>query len=580
MRSRLKRVKEFIIEPANLVMIFLLVMIVPNMVLIFTENFALSTIGASILIPAGFYVAFLMIANRPGTMILWAFPLIFLAAFQLVISYLFGNSIIAIDMFTNVFTTNVNEAGELLGNIYPSVIIVIILYVPILVFAILSIIEKKSFNKKQRVSGATLGIVCMLLGFGLSGVSKLRNPNFAINHHVFPVNVCYNISQSVVRWNQSLNYFESSEGFEFHPRKEFDSGEREVYVLVIGEASRAMSWSLAGYERETNPRLESRAEEGGLVFFDDVLTQSNTTHKSVPIILSPSSAENFQTIYERKSIIELFKQAGFKTAFISNQPANRSLTEYFSMEADTLIPLVPQNLLGGSEHYDIAAVPVLKELIEADESDLFVVIHTYGSHASHNKRYTRDKAKFLPDQPPQIKPRYRDQILNAYDNTIVYTDYVLDELMGALEQEGLCSALLYCSDHGEDVLDDDRERFLHASPTTTYYQLHVAALAWFSDSYRELYPTKFEAAFNNAKAAATTASVFHSVVDMANIECGYLDKHNSLLNPDWENRPRYYIDDYNRAVNVLQTGLTSYDIELFQKQGIEFDIKEYEIEYF
>lgn len=574
----LKRIRNYIIEPKNLVMIFLLVMIVPNVVLAFTEPYSISTITALILIPMGFYMAFTMIAPRPGVMIWFAFPLIFLAAFQLVISYLFSNSIIAIDMFTNLFTTNASEAGELLGNIYPSVIIVVVLYVPILVFATVSLLQKRVFTKQQRIHGATFGVVLMMLGIGMCGVSKVRNPNFYVHHHIFPVNVTYNITQSVKRWNQSLNYPKTSADFQFHPKKEFDPEEREIYVLVVGEASRAMSWSLFGYERETNPRLEKRTDN--LFFFNDLLTQSNTTHKSVPIMLSPSSAEDYKTIYERKSIVELFKQAGFRTAFISNQPANRSLTDYFAEEADTVIALVPQNLIGSSENYDIKSVPAMRGVIEESDDNLFIVFHAYGSHASHSKRYTEEFAKFQPDNPPQIKAKYREQIINAYDNTIVYTDYVMDELIGVLDSLDVKSALVYCSDHGEDVLDDERERFLHASPTTTYYQLHTAAFAWLSDEYRESSPDKFEAVKGNVDAAATTSSIFHTVVDMADISCKYLDRGNSLASREWVGGPRMYIDDYNRAVNVLKTGLTTLDIELFYKYNIEFEPTEYEIEYY
>lgn len=94
---------------------------------------------------------------------------------------------------------------------------------------------------------------------------------------------------------------------------------REIYVLVIGEASRADSWSLFGYDRETTPRLEKRE---GVVPFSNVLTQSNATHKSVPIILSPASAANYDSIYVQKSLITAFKEAGFQTWYLSNQVPN------------------------------------------------------------------------------------------------------------------------------------------------------------------------------------------------------------------------------------------------------------------
>lgn len=572
----LRRIKDFVIKPQNLVFIFLIAMLVPNIVLTFTESYCISTILASMLIPAGFYMAFTMIRPRPGVMILWAIPFMVLCAFQLVISYLFGNSIIAIDMFTNVFTTNVSEAGELLGNIYPSVIIVIVIYVPLIVFAILSTRAKQSFAKQQRIHGVTLGIVLIMLGFGSAGISKVRNPEFGIKYQVFPVNVSYNIGQSIKRWNKSMNYPETSKDFRFNSVKEWSSDRREVYVMVIGEASRAMSWSMYGYERHTNPRLEQRADN--MSVFKDLITQSNTTHKSVPILLSPSSAEDFENIYHRKSVVDMFSEAGFKTVFISNQPANRSLTDFFAQEADTLINITPQDLFGAAEKYDFEAVPVLRGLIEQSDDNLFVVIHTYGSHATHHKRYPREFAEFVPDQPTQVKASTQHEVINAYDNTILYTDYVLDGLIGTLDDFDICASLVYCSDHGEDLLDDYRHRFLHASPTTTYYQLHVPAFGWYSDEYIEVFPERFKAAQANEKAAATTSSIFHTIGEIADIKCEYIDYRNSLVSPLWEDLPRKYINDYNRAVNVLETGLQKIDLQLFDQHEIKYDRMEYIIE--
>lgn len=86
--------------------------------------------------------------------------------------------------------------------------------------------------------------------------------------------------------------------------------------MVVGEASRAPSWSLLGYPRQTTPML--RAPRRGRPF-GDMLTQCNATHKSVPVILSSVSAENYNDIFEQKSIITAFKEAGFATLYISNQ---------------------------------------------------------------------------------------------------------------------------------------------------------------------------------------------------------------------------------------------------------------------
>ena len=99
---------------------FVLTLLIPNLVLLYTEPYSIWSAEASLFIPMGFYLMWSAVLKRSGIMIWLAFPLVVLAAFQIVLLYLFGNSIIATDMFTNLLTTNPGEAGELLGNIYRS----------------------------------------------------------------------------------------------------------------------------------------------------------------------------------------------------------------------------------------------------------------------------------------------------------------------------------------------------------------------------------------------------------------------------------------------------------------------------
>lgn len=148
---------------------------------------------------------------------------------------------------------------------------------------------------------------------------------------MYPVNVCYNLTLAIERAGETAGYQESSKDFTFGAQATHDKDEAEIYVLVVGETARACNFGLYGYERNTTPLLDKTE---GLVAFTDVLTQSNTTHKSVPMLLSGASAENYNRIYREKGIITAFKEAGFHTAFFSNQRPNHSFIDFFGMEAD------------------------------------------------------------------------------------------------------------------------------------------------------------------------------------------------------------------------------------------------------
>ena len=121
-----------------------------------------------------------------------------------------------------------------------------------------------------------------------------------------------------------------------------------------------------------------------------------------------------------------------------------------------------------------------------------------------------------------------------------------------------------------DLIDDDRERFLHASPTTTAYQLYVASLAWFSEDYRTHFPEKVAAAEANETAPATTHALFHTMADMASIRGRFLTTKVSLVSPDFDRTaPRRYLNDHNEAVPFRKTGLRHEDMEVFRRYGIE-----------
>ena len=142
---------------------FFVALIIPNCVLANTEPYSLWTVEALILMPLGFYMMWSVLLRRSGVMIWAGFPFIFFCTFQIVLLYLFGNSIIATDMFTNLLTTNPGEAGELLGNIYPAVVLVLAIYLPLLWFAAREIGHKRYISRTARVTIGLTGASLFVL---------------------------------------------------------------------------------------------------------------------------------------------------------------------------------------------------------------------------------------------------------------------------------------------------------------------------------------------------------------------------------------------------------------------------------
>ena len=523
-------------------------LMVPNVILDITEGMSQWACVGNILLPLGIYTLLMSISRKPGKMTWWLFPYIFFAAFQVVLLYLYGEGVLAVDMLLNVVTTNVSEATELLDGILPAVLIVCVLYLPPLGMAVANIrgrhiLDNRFIYKTRRIGG---GITVA----GLLSVTTayLADPTFRLLNNVFPLNVTYNLYLAVERSWISAHYQERVANYRFDAVATHPKDSAEVYVMVIGETARSNNFSLYGYHRDTNPMLTTLVSDSSLIVFRDVRTESNTTHKSVPMLLTSASASDYSALYREKGIIAAFKEAGFHTSFISNQLPNHSFIDFLGMEADSCL-FIKEAERAKDNVSDMELLPIVKGILEKGRKKEFIVLHTYGSHFKYNERYPRNMAHFLPDNESQAKYENRLQLVNAYDNTIRFTDKFLYELSSILSSSACQSAWLYTSDHGENIYDDNRNKFLHASPNPSEYELRVPLLAWTSASYRSAYPDIISALRSNSgKCVSTSISFFHTMLEMGGIKTKNLDLTKSLADRDYKGQPRLYLTDHNEAV--------------------------------
>lgn len=167
-------------------------------------------------------------------------------------------------------------------------------------------------------------LAMLMIGSGILVYTPAHRkyPHTARLDNLYPINAFNNARFAVDSWEAAKNYPRTSRKFDYRATSTRDTELPEIYIFVIGETSRAGNWGLYGYERNTTPKLDAMPD---VIHFDDVLTQINATHKSVPLMLCPADALNYNEIYRQKSLISAFKQAGFHTSFLSNQLRNGSL---------------------------------------------------------------------------------------------------------------------------------------------------------------------------------------------------------------------------------------------------------------
>lgn len=551
--------------------LFICILMFTNTILVIIEPMGFIAAIAGLLISFGVQLIFLNLFNKPGTAFLILIPKSILDAFQFVLIVLWGGSIIAVDMFLNVATTNPGEAGELLLNLWPAILLILLIYIPAIILSVRSIKNKRPIKPTFRKSAFIIGITVTIIGSVLMLVAKQRPGGFAVKHDLYPANVIYNLHFAIKKAEKIAAYEKTMSGFSFNSWRDTSTvnpgkrgNKREIYLLILGETGRAANWGMYGYGRNTTPQLDTLKN---LIKYRDAFTQSNTTHKIVPLVLTPAEASSYDIIYRCKSIVNAFSQAGFKTIYFTNHEYNQTLMKYYFKEADIAVSARTFDKWNMDDH---KMLPLLKRAIEQDSTDnLFILVHIYGSHYKYNQRYSKKFSVFKPENVETISNKNKNALVNSFDNSILSTDDFIYNAISYVRKDNSPAAVLYLSDHGEDLMDDSRERFLHASPIPTYYQLHIPYIIWESDKYIKQYPNKHRNMQNHKNIPISSNSVFHTMIDAASIKTKYLIPSLSLCSNKFVKQPRVFLDDHDSEIRIDKLRLSEQDYKQMKQKGLE-----------
>jgi glucan phosphoethanolaminetransferase (alkaline phosphatase superfamily) len=326
----------------------------------------------------------------------------------------------------------------------------------------------------------------------------------------------------------------------------------EVVVMVIGESSRYDRWSLNGYTRETNPLL---SKQSNLVMLSDVITSVSATRLSVPVMISRKPAmQSLKDGFAEKSFLTAYKEAGFKTFWLSNQVSFGEFdtpVSVFAKEADVIQFL---NLGGftNNSNFDQILFNPLKYAIADQAPKKLIVLHSLGSHWNYSHRYPKQFDRWQPslygvDKPAYTNTAIKPQLNNSYDSSILYTDWFLDSVIGMLKQSDQRTALMYVADHGQTLYDNTCDLAFHGH--NTQFEFHVPAFVWYSDQYAARHPGKVAQLQQHRKARLATENVFHTLLDLADIRYEGERLEWSFMNAQFKPHKRY-VDSY---------GWTNYD---------------------
>ena len=362
-----------------------------------------------------------------------------------------------------------------------------------------------------------------------------------------------------------------------------DEPGRPVIVLLIGETSRYDHWQLNGYDRATSPHLTARKEQ--IISFDSCWSVANLTTVSVPYMLSRATPDDPRQYYRETSVVDAFREAGYHTSWIADQSFNNEFLMRIANDCD-YAKYVSDD--GTQEVFtDTVLLAPLKQVLALSTFDTernlhapkgnMIVLHSLGCHFKYSERYPDAYQVFTPDMKgvnirdmfrnvdedaegfARLKPEnmavyqnLKSILVNSYDNAILFTDYFIDRVIRELEATGRPAVLVYVGDHGENLLDDERNMFLHGTYSGSRYEYHVPLFVWVSPEYAALHADKIRAMRANKGKTISTMTLFHSLLDLGGVTFEHLDPALCITNPELCSQDTVYILDANMQETVMK----------------------------
>lgn len=320
----------------------------------------------------------------------------------------------------------------------------------------------------------------------------------------YPYNILYN---SVLYYQ--LQQTRSQERV-LHPITEIDSTRDSLrIILILGEATRADHLSLNGYPRPTTPRLEKR---NNLVNLGSVYTMHTHTSASLPYLLTPADARHPEWAYSEESFIPYLREAGYATAWISNQDICENYAHFVYSTDMQVFPNSEKTVYVFDKWTDLDLLQPLVEQLQ-DTGKHLIILHTIGAHWYYENHVPEGFSPFAPVTTNRVITRNDSAaVINSYDNCVATMDWVVDSICTLVAHTP--TVVIYQSDHGEAL--GENGQWLHASETEQ--QHYAAGFIYYTDAFAQRYPELVETYQNLSRQSLETDYLFPLILQTAGIK--------------------------------------------------------------
>ena len=423
-------------------------------------------------------------------------------------------------MIQNVLRTDTHEVRDLL-NWHMFAWVVLCSALPVALIWRARLLDVPPLKAVLFRAGSVL-VAVVVAGLAFVTISRdltsfMRNQR-AARYLITPGNILVGLAVNSMHRAKDANVVRATVGADARLVLPANETQPRVLVLVVGETARAANFSLLGYSRETNPELA----KAGVTAFSDVTSCGTSTEVSVPCMFSPYGRGNYDEHLIRTSegLLDVLARAGYTVKWLDNQSGCKGVCQGPGVQYEKIDVNSSPDLCADGECRD----EILQRRLSAELAQLkgntVLVLHMMGNHGpAYYKRYPAEFRRFTPDcQTAELRDCTREEVVNAYDNAILYTDHVLAGLIRTLADDPrkLASAMIYVSDHGESL--GEHGLYLHGIPYAfaPELQTHVPMVVWVSPTMAAG-DVKVNCLQAKAHDPLSHDNLFHSMLGLADV---------------------------------------------------------------
>ncbi len=441
--------------------------------------------------------------------------------------------IVDVSMIQNIIETDTKEATELLSFSLAGHVVLVGLLPALFIYR--TDIQYHSFFKELGTRLMMIVIISMILGGVVftyyKDFSLIDRNNRALRYFINPNYPIYAFGKYLKRSLNPEVIVMTAIGKDAQQINTWQTrGKKSIVVLVVGETARAQNFSLNGYGQQTNPLLSQE----NIINYPDTHSCGTATAESVPCMFSDFGRSDYSDSKAKhyENLLDVLTHAGISVLWRDNNSGCKGVCD--RVPTDNMEKLTIPAFCNDRECFDEVLLQGLQEKIDKLNNDGVIVLHQKGSHGpAYYQRYPEAFKKFTPEcATNQVQDCPQQQIINAYDNSILYTDYFLTQVIHFLQKNAdrYNTALLYLSDHGESL--GENGIYLHGLPykLAPDTQIHIPFIMWLSPEFASSFNVDTDCLKQYSNEAYSHDNLFHSVLGMLDVQTSDYDAELDIFN--------------------------------------------------